>query len=214
MAETPKSPRRRPRGGYIGEAWLVILLAILYGGALAAVQTSLSGRIEQNKRDQTYDAIPQLVPGADKAKTQQRLVTGEDGKESLVYEAIGADGALKGWVIPASGQGFSDRIDLVIGVNASVSQITGLYVLEQKETPGLGDYIRSESFRDRFRGKPTDRPLVVVKSEPADPHEVRAISGATISSESVAAIVNQAIGNLKGPIGRLAAGGGAAAATE
>jgi electron transport complex protein RnfG len=190
-------PRQR---GYISQAWLVILLALLYGAALAGVQTSLSGRIAENKKNETYDVIPALVRGGDKSKTVAVEVKGKDGKDARVYQVFGADGAHRGWVIPAVGQGFADRIEVLIGLDAPLATITGLYVLEQKETPGLGDYITGQDFRDRFKGKPTDTPLVVVKAEPQADNEIQALTGATISSESVSAIVNAALANLKEPI--------------
>ena len=189
------------REGYVRQAWLVITLAALYGGALAGVETSLAPRIAQNRKNETYDVIPKLVPGADSDGTVEKRVQPKDGQETLVYQAKAADGTHQGWVIPANGQGFNDRIELLIGLDAELSTITGLYVINQKETPGLGDYVTSESFQSQFSGKPTDQPLVVVvKSDPRADNQIRAISGATISSESVSAIVNSAIARLKEPI--------------
>jgi electron transport complex protein RnfG len=108
--------------------------------------------------------------------------------------------------VPASGQGFADRIELLVGLNTDLSTITGLYVLNQKETPGLGNLITSdELFLNQFAGKSTEEPLVAVKTDPvAGSNQIRALTGATISSESVADIVNDAMDNLKGPIRRLA----------
>lgn len=191
---------------YIGQAWLVIVLALFYGSALATVHTALSAKIAENKKNETYGVIPDLVPGADKTKTLEIMVTGEDGRESRVYRVLAADGSHAGWVLPAFGQGFADRIEILIGLDAPLSTITGMYVLGQKETPGLGDYITGESFRSRFENKPTDTPLVVVKTEPRAENEILALTGATISSESVSGIVNAALGNLKERIRRKAEG--------
>jgi len=199
-----------PQRGYLRQAWLVILLALLYGGALAGVQVGLGPRIAENKRNETYRVIPNIVPGADQTNTVEHLVTGEvNGKEHRVYQVFAADGTHVGWVVPASGQGFADRIDLLIGVDPPVDTITGLYVLDQKETPGLGNLIVGEDFRSRFDGKSAESPLVVVKDDPSpESNQIRALSGATISSESVANIVNQALANLKGPIRNLPARSG------
>ncbi len=192
---------RSRHGGYVSQAWLVILLATLYGAALAGVQTTLGPKIAQNKRNETYDVIPTLINGADGTKTVEMMVAGTDGKEQQVYWAFAVDGSFKGWVLPAGGQGFADRIDLLVGLDPQLSTITGLYVLDQKETPGLGNLITGEDFQSQFAGKPTDNPLLVVKSDvPAGSNEIRAISGATISSDSVAAIVNAAVANLKEPL--------------
>ncbi|HHI67788.1 MAG TPA: FMN-binding protein, partial [Planctomycetes bacterium] len=70
-----------------------------------------------------------------------------------------------------------------------------LYVLDQKETPGLGSYIQDkERFLGGFEGQPADKPLRVVKGRPAPRSgEIRAITGATISSLSVCHIVNRAV---------------------
>ena len=198
MSESPK------QSGYIGQAWLVILMALIYGGALAAVHTTLSGKIAENKKNETYSVIPALVPGADRAKTVELLIEGRNGRQARVYKILAADGAHKGWVVPAGGQGFADRIEVLIGLDAQLATITGLYVLDQKETPGLGDYITGDDFQNRFKGKPTDKPLLVVKSDPEADNEIRALTGATISSESVSAMVNDALANLKEPIRRQA----------
>lgn len=192
MTETPK------KGNYIGQAWLVILLALLYGGALAGVQTTLGPIIEENKRNETYDVIPKLVEGADKTKTVEVVVTGTDGKPTRVYRANTTDDEHVGWVLPGTGLGFADRIDLLIGLDPELTTITGIYVLDQKETPGLGNYITEDDFRQQFVGKRTDRHITVVKIDPAtDTNEIRSLSGATISSDSVAQIVNDTIENLK-----------------
>jgi len=182
------------------QAWLVIVLAFAYGGALAGVQTALAPRISENKRQETYKVIPQLVPGADEEQTEEIFVKTADGKSQRVYKIVDSNGKHVGWVLPASGQGFADRIELLIGMNADLSTITGMYVLDQKETPGLGDYITRPYFQDRFKDKPSEPPLVVVKTDPHASNEIQALSGATVSSQSVCTIVNDAIAKLREPI--------------
>jgi len=192
MSETPQ------KGGYISQAWLVILLALLYGGALAGVQTTLGPIIAENKRNETYQVIPKLVPGADREKTVELTLIGADGKDHLVYKAMSSDGVHQGWVVPAGAMGFADRIELLIGLDAPCSLITGIKVLDQKETPGLGNFIAEEPFESQFAGKTTSEPISVVKTDPAaGSNQIRALTGATISSESVADIVNNAVANLR-----------------
>lgn len=199
--------RRRRREGYVLQAWLVIALAIAFGGALAGVHILVAPRIAANKENETLEVIPDLVPGAEQ-QTSARLgspVVGGDGKEYVVYRAAAGDGQVAGWVILACGQGFADEIELLIGVDASAEKLTGMFVLGQKETPGLGDYITSaDKFRDQFRGKPTRPALAVVKEKQTEPQHVRPLTGATISSESVCSIVNQAVSALREPLAALA----------
>ncbi len=175
---------------YIRQAWLVLALAALFGAALAGVHTGLSGKIADNKRDDTMRQIPHLVPGSVRGVEQ---TVGE----SLVYRAVDKSGRLVGWVVPARGQGFADVVELLVGLDRSAKTITGMSVLSQKETPGLGDRISKDAaWRGQFAGKPATQALVVVPSQPGR-NEILPISGATISSESVTAIVNQAVADFR-----------------
>ncbi len=173
---------------YLTQGWLVLVLALAFGGALAAVEITLRPQIDQNKLDDTRGAIPTLVPGA---------VTGEKAERNglAVWRATNAAGEQVGWVIPASGQGFADKIELLVGVDLRAQRITGLYVLEQKETPGLGDNITREAWRSQFAGQPA-APLRVTKAT-AGEHEIAAVTGATVSSQSVVDIVNKVIGDFR-----------------
>lgn len=175
---------------YLADAWLVLLLAGVFGAALAGVQAALSERIEQNKLNETLHQIPMLVPGAIGGAPE--TVAGR-----RVYRALDAEGNTVGWVINAAGQGFADKIELLAGFDAAAQRVTGLYVLEQKETPGLGDNIRDPEWRAGFSGKPLDKPLRVTKAEVAGEYEISALTGATISSESVTTIFNQAAANFR-----------------
>ncbi len=55
-------------------------------------------------------------------------------------------------------------------------------ILGHAETPGLGDEIETESFKNQFIGKDMEH-LKVVKTETTE--NIQAISGATISSRAV-----------------------------
>lgn len=201
-SDTPISEKpatAKPGGNYVTQAWLVIILALLYGGALAGVQLGLGPKIVANQLAETQDQIPALVKGAVKGEPISIVVDEATDKRVPVYKAVDADNQLKGWVLPASGQGFADRIIVLIGLDADLKTITGLFVLEQKETPGLGDFIREVDFCSRFVGKSTDTPLEVVTSGPND-QQIQALTGATISSVAVADIVNNAVETLRDPI--------------
>jgi electron transport complex protein RnfG len=192
--------RSATRQGYLQSAWLILVLALAYGAGLAGVQTSLAPRVQANKRQETYEVIPDLVPGADKEKTVELLVQLDDGQQKRVYRTHDAAGTPNGWVVPAAGPGFADRIELLIGTDSRIDTLIGLYVLDQKETPGLGDYIAQTEFRHRFRERPLDQPLEAVKYDPQLPHEIEAISGATVSSWSVCSMVNDTIRRWREPI--------------
>jgi electron transport complex protein RnfG len=175
---------------HLADAWLVIVLSLGFGGALAGVHVSLGERIRLNQLNETLSQIPQLVPGSAGGEA-----FGEAGGRP-VFKALDGSGQTKGYVIQARGQGFADVIQVLIGVDAEARQITGLYVLEQKETPGLGNKITEPAWCAQFKDKPAEA-LEAVKGNPAAPNQVRAVTGATISSVSVCQIVNDAVKALK-----------------
>jgi electron transport complex protein RnfG len=55
-------------------------------------------------------------------------------------------------------------------------------ILDEKETPGLGDEIETASFKNQFKSKDLDH-LKVLKTETTE--YIQAITGATISSRAV-----------------------------
>jgi electron transport complex protein RnfG len=67
---------------------------------------------------------------------------------------------------------------------------TGIKILSQAETPGLGANAEDSFFTDRFKGKSIEEPLEVVKQEPAGDNQILAITSATITSKAVANGVN------------------------
>ena len=205
--KTQKNGKRFP-GFFIVQAWLVLLLASFFGAALAGIQLTLAPKIEANKLNETLEKVPELILGEEAARTfadsgrtmavdRQFITAG--AKIYSVFKA-GVDKQTAGWVIKAAGQGYADKIELLVGVDNTVSTITGLFILDQKETPGLGNKIMEPDWRGQFSGKPAAKPLKAVKTQADAVDEINAITGATISSKAVCDIVNQSLKNLKQPL--------------
>lgn len=196
------------KNSYIGQAWLVLILAIGFGGGLAAVEAALKDRIAGNKLADAIDQVPRLVPGADKQQSQlanaapMTEVVTKGGKKVTyqVFRAVDAGGKQVGWVVRTIGLGFADILDILVGLDAGCDRITGLFVLDQKETPGLGNKILLDDWRKQYSGKATAVPLSVVKSKATAPEEIQAIAGATISSDAVTGLVNQVVADLREPL--------------
>jgi len=144
------------------------------------------------------EAVFEVVPGSE---TMQRLVWQGDhlepaagvlGTEPSVYGAYTADGQFVGYAIPAEGPGFQDTIRLIYGFDPETERIVGMSVLESRETPGLGDRIyKDQAFVDQFRDLAVAPRIELVKEAPTSPNQVDAITGATISSTAVVAIIQR-----------------------
>ncbi len=202
------------KNSYLMEGWLIIVLSVLFSVTLAAVNIRLSPVIEENKVKETMERIPALISGGSGtgsaeitpfAIKQRSIKAQKNGitKSYIAYDAFNDTNDVAGHVIKASGQGYADKIELLLGLDKTGEKITGIFILDQKETPGLGNRIIEEGFRSQFAGKSSDTPLVVIKGKSAKQNEIDAISGATISSRSVADIINSAIGDVKKEIAKL-----------
>ncbi len=196
--------------GYLSQAWLVLVMALCVGAALAGVHVTLNDLIVNNAEADALSRVPSLIPAADPDKTRatrpETIEVPKDGgtRDYRAYRAIDKDGRLVGWVIKAGGEGFAGRIELLIAVDPAAGTILGLAVLEQKESPTIGDKIARPDFQNRFANKKTHPELAVVKGEPKAANEIRALTGATISSRAVTSIVNEAVGDVAAELARRA----------
>lgn len=197
------------KNNFIFQAWLVLLLALCFGSSLAGVNLVLSPIIEANKINETMQKIPELILGADAAAKlatdgksldiNSQIVSLEKNNKKKFYKVFQAvnEEKILGWVVKSSGQGYADKIELLIGFNPSMKEITGLFILDQKETPGLGNKIMHFDFRKQFISKKTDQPLFPTKITTSAPNAIDAITGATISTRSVCSIINDVATDLR-----------------
>jgi len=182
---------------------LVISLAVAglcSGFVLVGVYKGTQPRIQRNRAEAIQKAIFNVVPGTASTGALRvengSLVPFEGNigatEERLVYTGLAEDGSLVGFAIPGDGSGFMDTISLIYGFNPQQRVITGMEVLESKETPGLGDKImKDDAFRANFAALPVEGGIKgVKKGKKVHPNEVDCITGATISSKAVISIIN------------------------
>ena len=88
---------------------------------------------------------------------------------------------LVGRVLAASTQGYSGPIQGLVGLDPA-GAVSGVRVLVQTETPGLGAKITGQAFLDQFQGKKAAE-VALKKDDPAG--KIDAVTAATISSRAV-----------------------------
>ena len=112
------------------------------------------------------------------------------GNMVRVFEGIRA-GEILGYVIELNPDGYSGKINLMVGISRADNNITGMRILKHTETPGLGSHAARAGFYRRFDGRAL-RPLAVVKTYPGL-DEIEALTSATITTRAITYAVNEAI---------------------
>ncbi len=113
---------------------------------------------------------------------------------------VGKDdnGETVGYAFIAEGAGYAGNISIMAGADKKLSELRGLYVMEQLETPGLGNRIAEDRFQDQFKGVKISPQIEYVKNKkPSKDNEIQAITGATISSKAVVDNLNKSIARIK-----------------
>ena len=187
---------------FLQQSWLLIVASFCFGLLIAVTSAGLSPRIRQNEINKRNRLVSALLPEArDFIPLDEKIeFQPPRGKpENIeIYKAVSKTGECVGWSFEAIGSGFQDKIKLVIAVDKDFEKIAGFDVLSSNETPGFGDQIKNDYYRNQFKGAPAGELKLVTVGEPKKiDSEIVAISGATISSEAVVDIINNAVTQIK-----------------
>ncbi len=113
----------------------------------------------------------------------------EDSKTYYVYKT---DGEIKGYAFEFSGKGLWGTITGNIALAPKFDKILGVDFISHSETPGLGGRIDEDWFKEQFRDMDVNTPSPVI-FKPAEGGNVDAVTGATLTSNSVRDMINSFI---------------------
>ncbi len=166
-------------------------IGIVAGGLLAMVDGWADPLIAANKKAETEAAIFRVQS---EGKNYEALANA--GFE--VYKVKNENSEELGYALVYEGNGFQGKIRLICGLSKDLEKILALEILEQVETPGLGTVITEPRYTEQFINLQTTPTIEIVKGvEPSKSTEVQAITGATISSKAVVAIINNGIEQMR-----------------
>lgn len=105
------------------------------------------------------------------------------------------------YIIPLQGPGLWGTIVIMAGFEEDLETFTGVAIVSQSETPGLGARIEEPWFTSQFRGK--RGPFVLVEEgTSSSEREIDSITGATRTSEYFRNLANSATDEVARIIGR------------
>ena len=155
---------------------------------------STSGEVITN-----YDVATVDIKQADRAfniklKDQQRAE--REGRQGAFPVYVFEKDGRTGYVIPTQGNGLWGAVYANVALDEDLNTIIGVTFSHDSETPGLGDKITTPEFQQQFVGKQIldnngQVVSVAVKKQAnkSSAHEVDAISGGTMTSNGVNAML-------------------------
>jgi electron transport complex protein RnfG len=170
---------------------VLVLIAFLSAVLLAYVNKVTREPIEENKKAETKKAIGIVLRGLTGYQYPEIPQEMEvDSSPVKYFMAVDSNKNILGCaVIVKAPNGFTNDFDMMVGVDSSGSVID-TYVLDHKETPGLGDGMSKEPFKKQFRGKNINNTKWLVKKDKGD---IDAMTAATITSRAFTAGVKRAL---------------------
>lgn len=194
---------------------VLVSVGMLSSLVLAGTYRLTQPRIEENIRNELQEAIFIVLPEAKECERSEAGECKNIGTDALkVYKGLNDKQEPIGYAFAAEGPGFQGPIRMMVGIETDLDTLLGMKVLGQTETPGLGAKIAQETpkedFYEQFAQLPladitpetpaTEAPDFVICLKTDDPtlqNDVQAITGATISSNAVASIINQHLMKLR-----------------
>ena len=179
---------------------VLTLITVMSGGILAGWDMVTKPKIAFHRQEALKAAIGDVLPSHDKYATMET----EYG--TLYIGSKNDSEAPVGIAFMAAGSGFQGELRIMVGLTPDMNALTGIKVLEQIETPGLGTKIVVDPSNKQdpywwpaqFKGVHITPEIVVIKNaKPTQKNEIQGITGATISSKAVATILNQQIADIK-----------------
>ncbi len=141
---------------------IVLIFSAVSGGLLAALHGGTLERIEyQELLYVRGPALKQVMQGSSNDPLADRFKL-TDGEEERAFFVGVFDGKANVVAFESFGKGYEDQIGVIVGVNLETDKIVGIGITTNRETPGVGKRIETDSvFKSQFRGLPIKDPFKI-----------------------------------------------------
>ncbi len=169
---------------------IILCLITSFAGVFLGFANEFTKEVIAQNAKLSADDLKEILPKANKLE-DFAFEKNEDSTISEVFQAKNVS-ENEGYIIKVSPKGFNGPIDMVVAIDKN-REISGVKVLSQAETPGLGAKVEESSFYEKFKGLTIEDNIKIVKTSPSSQGEIQGITGATISSNAVSSGINDAI---------------------
>lgn len=181
---------------YVKMAIVLTSITLISALALSQVYLWAAPKIAANKETEVRNSVFEVVEGA-------RNFDKFEDKEFKYFKVYNENKELTGYAFINVGNGFQGKITVIAGVDKNLQNLFTIKVIDHSETPGLGDIIVKDWYVNQFKNLSINPNIGWVKEGlPKKENEIEAKTGATISSKSVVAILNDGLEKLKANLGK------------
>jgi len=195
------SPARKKLKERAWTIFFTLAITLVFGATVSALHVATQERVAQNEKLFLQRALRQAaglpkLPDAGLPEWFANSVTVDAGALRPRYTVRLEEDGKPVLVVERSGAGLWGTIRLAVGIAADddgISKLTGIAVLEQGETPGLGARIDEPWYAEQMRGKHGTLKRMPEGTRSERPDEIDGITGATITAVAVQEILNRVL---------------------
>ena len=169
---------------------ILFIITAVAACVLAVVNNITAPVISEREQSKFNAAMAEVLPAGDSFE-EVPLEVSEGTSITKFYESDA------GFVVMAEPNGYGGAISMVVGVDKDL-KVTGISIISQGETAGLGAKCLERDWQEQFIGKTEN---IEVSKNGASGNQIDAISSATITSKAVTKGVNDAIAAVKVYVG-------------
>ncbi|MDO4731575.1 MAG: RnfABCDGE type electron transport complex subunit G [Clostridia bacterium] len=167
----------------------LFLICMIVTACLVVINSLTKDTIAKQEEQKKSDSCKLVLS---QAKEFEEIKSGD----STYYVGKDESGEVIGYSFITSAKGYGGDISVMTGISSKDDKVTGVVILSQNETPGLGANAEKETFTQQYKSSVPDEGFSVVKSSAQD-GQIQALTGATISTNAVTDAVNSALEQYK-----------------
>ena len=172
---------------FIKLAGTLCAITFIAAALLAGTNALTKDRIAAAAEEKQQSAMRALLPEAEKFDIFNN--------NENIYMGTDSEGNIVGFCVSAASAGYGGDVELMVGIDEEL-KLSGVEILSNSETAGLGANCTKDDFKAQFAGLST--PVSVVKGGGANGvDQINALTGATITSKAVVSGVNAAYDDLE-----------------
>ena len=169
---------------------VMVIISLVVTLALSVSNLITEPKIAKLTEQNTRETLAKVMPAE---KYAEKSLKYKD--ETYGYTEATKSGKTLGYIFTVNEKGYGGEITVMVAVNVDCTLKAVEIIDATSETVGLGQKVTEESFLSQFKNikNKTEKISVNKNTYNAEKNEIKAVTGATISSKSVTRAVNKVI---------------------